>query len=138
MAAAEVEGFGGLCDAASAGDLMELATTARRAGRGDRAREAYAVARRRFAGSDTAALAAFHLGQLAFDGAHSFAEAHRWFAAYLAERPSGPLAPEALGRLMEAEQRLGDLATARATATRYLARYPTGAHAALAASLVAP
>jgi TolA-binding protein len=138
LAAAEAEDWGALCESLSAADLLELGTTARLAGRGARAAEAYAAARRRFGGSDAAAKAAFHLGQMAFDGAHAFAEAHRWFSTYLAERPGGALAAEALGRAMEAEQRLGDLAAARETAGKYLARYPAGAHADLARSLLAP
>jgi TolA-binding protein len=138
LAAAEAEDWGALCDSLSAADLLELGTTARLAGRGARAAEAYAAARRRFGGSDAAAQAAFHLGQMAFDGAHAFAEAHRWFSTYLAERPGGALAAEALGRAMEAEQRLGDLGAARETAGKYLARYPAGAHADLARSLLAP
>ena len=138
LAAAEAEDWSALCNSLSAADLLELGTIARLAGRSGRAIEAYSAVRRRFSGGDAAASAAFHLGQLAFDGAHAHAEAHRWFAAYLAERPSGALASEALGRTMEAEQRLGDLLAARETARRYLARYPRGAHANLANSLVAP
>jgi TolA-binding protein len=138
LAAAEAEGWSALCAGLSAADLLELGTIARLAGHRGRAVEAYSAVRRRFSGSDAAASAAFHLGQLAFDGARAYAEAHRWFAAYLAERPAGALAGEALGRTMEAEQRLGDLPAARETARRYLARYPTGAHADLASSLVAP
>jgi TolA-binding protein len=138
LATAEGDGFGRLCDALGATDLMELAAAARLGGRPARAVEAYQAARRRFPGSDTAATAAFHLGQLAFDGAHALAEGRRWFLVYLGERPSGALAAEALGRVMEAEQRLGDLTAARATAERYLARFPGGAHAALARSLLAP
>jgi transmembrane sensor len=138
LAAAEAEGFGALCDTLPAADLMELGATARLAGHSARAVEAYGAVRRRFGGGDTAATAAFHLGQLAFDGAHALDDAHRWFSTYLAERPGGALAPEALGRAMEAEQRLGDLATARTSAASYLARYPDGAHAALARSLLAP
>jgi TolA-binding protein len=138
LAAAEGEGWSTLCNTVSAADLLELGTLARLAGARARAVEAYTTLRSRFAGGDAAATAAFHLGQLAFDGAHAYAEAHAWFAAYLAERPSGALAGEALGRSMEAEQRLGDLDAARETARRYLARYPTGAHAGLAGSLVAP
>ena len=138
LAAAEGEDWGALCERLSAAELLELGTTARLAGRGARAVEAYSAVRRRFPGGDAAANAAFHLGQMAFDGAHAFAEAHRWFSAYLAERPGGALAAEALGRAMEAEQRLGDLAAARETAGKYLARYPAGAHAELARSLLAP
>lgn len=138
LAAAEAEDWSALCASLSAADLLDLGTIARLAGRRGRAIEAYSAVRRRFGGGDAAASAAFHLGQMAFDGAHAYADAHRWFAAYLAERPSGALAGEALGRTMEAEQRLGDLPAARETARRYLARYPAGAHADLANSLVAP
>jgi TolA-binding protein len=138
LAAAEVEDFGALCNSLSAAELLELGSVARLAGRSARAVEAYSAVRRRFGGSDAAATSAFHLGQLAFDGAHAYADAHRWFTAYLAERPGGALAGEALGRTMEAEQRLGDLAAARETARRYVARYPAGAHADLANSLLAP
>lgn len=138
LAAAESEGFGALVESLGAAELFELATTARLAGRSARAAEAYSAVRRRFGGGDAAANAAFHLGQMAFDGARSYGEAHRWFSVYLAERPGGALAAEALGRTMEAEQRSGDLAAARATAQRYLARYPGGAHADLAKSLISP
>jgi transmembrane sensor len=138
LAAAEAEDWGALCNSLSAADLLELGTIARLAGRSGRAIEAYSAVRRRFSGGDAAATAAFHLGQLAFDGAHAYADAHRWFTAYLAERPGGALAGEALGRTMEAEQRLGDLPAARETARRYLARYPNGAHENLAGSLIAP
>ncbi len=138
LAAAEAEDFGALCGSVSAADLLELGTIARLAGRSARAIEAYSAVRQRFGGSDAAATAAFHLGQLAFDGAHAYADAHRWFKAYLAERPGGALAGEALGRTMEAEQRLGDLGAARETARSYIARYPAGAHADLANSLLAP
>jgi TolA-binding protein len=138
VAAAEAGDWGALCDGLSAADLLELGTTARLAGRRARAVEAYSAVRRRFGGSEAAANAAFHLGQLAFDGAQSYGEAHRWFSTYLGERPGGALAAEALGRSMEAEQRLGDLAAAREAARAYLARYPGGAHAELATSLLAP
>jgi TolA-binding protein len=138
LAAAEAEGFDLLCQTLPVLELFELATAARLAGNGTRAKQAYLAVRRRFAGTDSAASAAFHLGQLAFDGASAFGEAHRWFGLYLAERPTGTLAAEALGRTMEAEQRMGDLTAARHTATVYLGRYPTGAHARLAESLQNP
>jgi TolA-binding protein len=136
--AAEALGFNSLCETLSASDLLELGTTARLAKHGDRAVIAYGALRRRFRGSEPAATAAFLLGQMAFDGAHNFGEAHRWFETYLAERPSGVLAAEALGRRMEAEKRLGHLTAARATAARYLGRFPGSAHAALAQSLLTP
>jgi outer membrane protein assembly factor BamD (BamD/ComL family) len=72
---------------------------------------------------------------MAFDGRGAWAEAEKWFAVYLSERPGGMLAPEALGRSMEAADKRGDRARAREIAVRYLAAYPKGAHAALAGSL---
>jgi len=138
FAAAEREGFDRLCETLSTSELLELASTARLAGHPERAQAGYAAVRRRFAGSESAASAAFHLGQLAFDGAHDYRTARRFFAAYLAECQNCALAPEALGRRMEAEQRQGELELARTSARLYLERYPKGAHARLAESLTQP
>jgi len=138
LAAAEAQGFERLCEMLPSSELLELASTARLAGRFERANTGYAAVRRRFAGSENAASAAFHLGQLAFDGSHDYRAARRSFAAYLSECQGCALAPEALGRRMEAEQRLGELELARASASLYLERYPKGAHARLAQSLKEP
>ncbi|HEY3255170.1 MAG TPA: FecR family protein [Polyangiaceae bacterium] len=138
LAAAEREGFEQLCESLSAAELLELANTARLAGHAERASAGYAAVRRRFAGSESAASAAFHLGQLAFDGSGDYGSARRFFADYLAECRNCALAPEALGRRMEAEQRQGALGLARASARLYLERYPKGAHARLAESLTGP
>jgi transmembrane sensor len=138
FAAAEKEGLDGLLASAPSGELLELANLARLAGRGASARRAYLSVRDRFGGSDAAASAAFHLGRMSFDGSGAYAEAGRWFSTYLAERPGGAFAPEAMGRLMEAAEKSGDHTGARNLATRYLASYPNGAHAALAKSLLAP
>jgi TolA-binding protein len=136
--AVETTGFDEACRTLPVDELLELGTTARLARRAERANAAYSAVRRRFAGSDSAATAAFHLGQIAFDSAGAYAEARKWFGTYLSERPAGGLATEALGRQMEAEQRAGDVLAARATASSYLSRYPLGAHAPLAKSLLAP
>ncbi len=90
------------------------------------------------AGTDDAAMAAFLLGRLAFDAQQDFADAERWFAAYEAERSSGPLIREAMGRRIEALERSGDAAAAREQARRYLARFPRGPHAARARAIVGP
>ena len=97
----------------------------------------YEALRRRFPGSEGAALAAFHLGQVASDQGGTALDARRAFNAYLAERPEGPLAQEAMGRLLELERELDRAAAAR-LATRYLQRFPDGPHSALARSLAAP
>jgi TolA-binding protein len=138
LAAAEQADFDAACRTLSAAELLELGTLARLAGNPKRATAAYTALRQRFAGTDSAATAAFHLGQMAFDRAGDYAEAKQWFATYLGERPAGVLATEALGRKMEAEQRSGDLSAARSTAALYLSRYPAGAHARLATSLSSP
>jgi hypothetical protein len=90
-------------------------------------REALLSVRRRFAGSHQAALAAYELGRTT-----PALEAAGWFEAYLAEQPSGSLAREASGRLLEAESLAHNEAATREVAKRYLARYPDGPHAALA------
>ena len=138
LAAAERDGFERLCETLSTAELLELASTARLAGNSERAKVGYAAVRRRFAGSESAASAAFHLGQLAFDGAHDYLVARGLFATYLNECQSCNLAAEALGRRMEAEQRSGSLDLARASARLYLERFPNGAHARLAESLKEP
>jgi TolA-binding protein len=91
--------------------------------------------RRRFPGGGHSAFAAFELGRLHFDQLGAYHEATRWLNTYLAEQPSGPLAREALGRVMEAESKSGNASEARRTAELYLSRYPTGPHQKLARSL---
>jgi TolA-binding protein len=123
-------------EAATTGhELVELGSAARLAGDAAGARRLYEATRKRFPGTDAAAVAAYHLGRMAFDGQHAWADAERWFGVYLAESPGGALAPEALGRSMESADKRGDHARARALAERYLAAYPKGAQAALATRL---
>ncbi|WP_437757087.1 FecR domain-containing protein [Sorangium sp. So ce1389] len=120
---------------ASGAELVDLGSAARLSRKPSVAARFYEAARHRFAGSDAAAVAAYHLGRMAFDGRGAWAEAERWFAVYLAERPRGALAPEALGRSIECARNLKLHARARELAARYLAAYPNGAHAGLAATL---
>ena len=135
LAAAEASGFEQQAGQLAAPELMMLADTAQHAGALSRARYAFELLRRRYAGSEEAAYAAFALGRLQFDGFGAHAEAARWFRTYLNEQPAGPFAREALGRLMEASQRTGDDVGARRLAQRYLRRYPSGPHAKLASRL---
>src|SRR5262249_22003562 len=114
------------CRTAPATDLMVLADAARSGNRAPVAIRAYRAVRERFAGTDAAATAAFHLGQIAFDQGGSLGDARSGFSTYLAERPSGPLAQEALGRLLEVEDRAHARAAARSLAQRYLERFPNG------------
>lgn len=131
MDAAEAVGFSGEVTRANASDLLALADTARFAGRPARAKEALMAMRKRFSARGSTA---FLLGKISADQLRSPGEAAMWFETYLQEEPGGPLAEQALGRLMEIRKR--DAGAARLVAQRYLARYPTGAYAALARSLV--
>jgi len=136
LAAVEQQGFAATCESLGARDLLTLGSTARLAGRADRAREAYLAARRRFPNSAEAGISAFSLGRLASDSGHA-TDATSWFKRYLNEQPGGPLAREAAGRLIELLRQTGDEARAREAAEGYLKWYPTGPHAGLARSVLA-
>jgi hypothetical protein len=126
VAAAELVGFSSACAAANGRDLLRLGDAARYARNTGRSRQAYAATRRRFAGSGFSSRAAYALGLLEFRDPRNLAAAVTWFETYLKERPRGPLAREAVGRIMEAHDRLGNQEAARRYARKYLARYPDG------------
>jgi transmembrane sensor len=134
--AAQREGFGGVCQRADAESLGLLAEAARHAGSPRQAEQALVALRRRFPGTAEAGFAAFALGRLQFDDFGAYSSAARSFRTYLKERPGGPMTREALGRLIEAAQKEGDAAGARAAAERYLRDYPSGPHGKLASRLV--
>ncbi|HSO39543.1 MAG TPA: hypothetical protein VLT33_43755, partial [Labilithrix sp.] len=117
--------------------LLARADAERQAADTRAARATLLEVRQKYPRGTGAPQAAFDLGVVAFDVEHDFAAAARWFRLYLDEAPRGPLAREALGRVMEAESRSGDLAGASAAAARYLELYPGGPHASLAKRLVA-
>lgn len=121
--------------APSARAQIEAATRASLAGEVDDAVRMLREVREAYPGTSDASLAAFLLGRLAFDEQHDYADAARWFATYVSERPEGPLTREAMGRELEARVRGGDAEAARAVAERYLARFPQGPHAARARQL---
>jgi hypothetical protein len=134
-AAADQDGFEAACQRSTAEELLLLADAARHARATRQAKHALLLVRQRFGGGADAATAAFVLGRLEFDELGAPGAAADWFRTYLGERPSGPMAREALGRLMEAYERAGDSARAADAARRYLRDYPTGPHAALASRL---
>lgn len=134
---AEDTGFGSACANGRRSDVLALGDAARFGGHDDEATAAYNAVRWRGQGDDLAAQAAFDLGRLAFDRRHDYAAAATWFATYGNENPSGKLAREAAGRLIEARQRSGDRNGARDAARDYLVRYPDGPRADLARSLTA-
>jgi TolA-binding protein len=132
VAAAERGGLGRVYQTASADDLLELARSARLAGREDVEHDALVACRQRFKGQPSGAKAAYLLGRAAAPK-----EAAQWFETYLREQPSGMLAREAAGRLIESHQRAGNTAGAREAAIRYLASYPDGPQAATARAVLA-
>lgn len=137
LALVEQQGFAAECEKSSARDLLTLGSTARLAGRADRANEAYLAVRRRFPGSAEAGISAFSMGRLASDAGRA-SDATTWFKRYLSEQPGGALAREASGRLVELQQQSGNQVAAREAARNYLEQYPSGPHAALAQSVLAP
>ena len=130
--AAESAGFDGVLARSSASELLLLGDACRLGGKSSLGVRAYTKVRERFAGSLEAQRALFSLGVAAFPSA----SAGTFFEQYLAEAPNGTLAPEALGRLLEIQHRGSNKQAARAAASRYLARFPNGAHARLAKTIL--
>jgi outer membrane protein assembly factor BamD (BamD/ComL family) len=81
-------------------------------------------------------MSAFTLGRIEYDDRRNYQGAARWFQSYLREEPSGGLAREAAGRLIEAQNAAGDMAAARESANAYLRKYPAGPHAGLARTVL--
>lgn len=121
--------FEASCETAGKAELVAIANRERLAGHVPRARTALLALRKRFPGSNEAGTAAFTLGRMAFDQQADYGQAARWFTAYLAEQPNGPLMGDASGRLLEAHDRQGDKAAARHDAENYLKRFPDGPYA---------
>lgn len=132
IAAAEANGWDDTLAALTGPELLLLANAGRYAGRFELATAALETTRRRFAGTDAAATAAFELGRIAMDIRRQMRPAGDDFELYLRERPDGPLAREAMGRAIEARYGAGDQDRARELAKRYLAAWPEGPHASLA------
>ncbi len=118
----------------SSEELEILESAARYQKRPDIARQALLAQRARFAGSRRAKEAAFLLGRLAEAG--DGVAAHEWYDRYLAEAPNGAFAAEASGRNLVVTDRIFGVERARPLAEAYLQRWPTGAHAQLAHSLL--
>jgi len=99
--AAKGQGFAALCKTLDADGLLPLADVGRYGGDVARAREALLALRKRFAGSDAAATAAFDLGRLATGKAARCTTAVTWFETYVRERPRGAMVDAARERIAE-------------------------------------
>jgi ferric-dicitrate binding protein FerR (iron transport regulator) len=115
---------------ASTRELWELAHAARLGGRPKLAFQALLSLRKQ---RGVRGQTAFLLGKVAADQLKEAPEAIAWFQTYLTEDPRGPLAEQALGRVIELQA--GTRAGKRA-AEEYLTRYPHGAYASFARSLL--
>jgi TolA-binding protein len=129
-------GLANIFKTSSATDIQALADAARLSGNLDISLDAFHALRQRFPQTSFASNAAYSLGKIAFDKGASYGLAAKWLNTYLAEKPSGALAREARGRLIEAKNKLGDINGARNTARQYLKMYPDGPHAKLAKSIL--
>jgi len=136
VAAAETAGIDALLNRLDLEDLWRLANASRFAHRGDVARRTLLAVRARFAESPRASTAAFLLGRGELEDRGHAEIARGWFETYLREASDGPLAEEALGRLMEACDKAGSAGDARRYAERYLSRYQDGLFAALAKTIL--
>jgi TolA-binding protein len=135
LAVAVGEGFDAQCEQLRAEDLVLLGDVARLGGDTQRADQAYRAALRRFPGLDRPA---FSLGVMSFEARHDYRDAASWLSRYLREHPTGPLATEAAGRLLEAWDLAGETTKAREAARAYLRDHPTGPHRGLARRLAGP
>jgi ferric-dicitrate binding protein FerR (iron transport regulator)/TolA-binding protein len=129
IAAVEFAGFNSVLKTASLAELWKLMNAARRANRDELAEQILLTCRHRFPTSKKAPLAAFVLGKVNYYGKGDAGNAVSWFKTYLNEAPTGPLAEEALGRLIVLENERGKTHEAKSLASQYLRRYPKGAFA---------
>lgn len=137
LAAVERVGLAAMLERLDAEDLDRLAHSARLAGAAGSARDALEVLRRRFPRDPRARTAAFLLARVALDRADDPALAAHWFGVYVQEQPSGPLAEEARGRILEIRRLGGDPQQVQAAARAYLEHHPQGSRAGLARALLA-
>ncbi len=136
VAAARRQGLDELLTNLDANDLWALANAARYARDATVSARALMAVRERFAGSQRAFTAAFMLGRLKLDLEGNPTAATAWFETYLTEKPSGPLAEEALGRLIDACDKAGRKTEAARNAEIYLSRYDGGLFTKLARSIL--
>lgn len=131
---ANARGLEWVQSSASLEDLSALADAARYAKDGALARAALEAQRKRFGSTQVGRNATFLLGRLAEDGDGNTSRAIALYDEYL--QTGGSFAAEALGRKMLAVQRSKGDAGARPIAESYLEKYPKGAFASAARSIV--
>jgi hypothetical protein len=131
FAAVERAGVRATVAAANDKQLLRLAHLARAVGRANVEHQALVACRTRFAHTPSSGIAAYELGRTATPE-----RAAHWFATYLAEQSTGPLAEQASGRLVEALELAGRHAEAVVAAHHLLERFADGSYASLARRVV--
>jgi TolA-binding protein len=106
--------------------LWKLIHAARASGSDAVAARGLIACRKRFKGRKKAKRAAFLLGKIYSDKLNDPKVASEWFHQYLLEDPEGPLAEEALGRLVVIFDEMGSTDNAQRAATTYRTNYPNG------------
>ena len=130
--AAEQQGFDRLCRELGPVALDTLASVARYARNGVRARQALDALRGRFPQRPEGQMAVFLLGRVAAEIERNPTVAARWFREYVERHPQGSMAGEAQGRLIQAYSQSGNRRAARQAARSYLESHPEGPYAAAA------
>lgn len=115
--------------------LLALADAAQQAGRADLRVRVLNTTRSRFPGTDSAAIAAYHLGRRARYEQGDLAAAATWFRTAHDEGTSTTNRQLALGNLMQVLTEAGENRAAKQAAIEYLEEYPTGPHATYAEGL---
>jgi len=113
-----------------AAQLFEAASTARRAGDVQAAVKAYAALLKQFPRDSRAGVAALELGRLRMDSLHAYGPAAEAFRRAIAAAPNEGVREDAMARLIESVDAMGDKAACLTEQQRYQARYPGGVHAA--------
>lgn len=108
-------------------DVLAAADDARLHGQPEKAARYLQNGLRRFPYSPQAATAFFTLGRVLLEECHRPKEAADAFFNARRNRPTGPLAEDALAREVEARYRVGDHSNARRLANKYMDLYPNGA-----------
>ena len=123
------DGFGRALDVGGPEKLLLLAETARGSGHIRDAERAFDALRTRHRGDARAGLAAFELGRIRQDSGNPGGAAQA-LADAIALAPGAPFREDAEARRVQALEASGARGACAAARDAYLARYPSGAHAA--------
>lgn len=132
------DGFAREMGSANAETLFRLAEIARSSGHLRDADRAFDRLRRQFRGDSRAGLAAFELGRLRLDSLHDPAGAAAALADAVALAPGASFREDAEARRVQALDGRASIPACESARDAYLARYPSGAHAAVVRSRCQP